>query len=82
MAVFVVVYISALNTEIEVCRGIGMREFEPCAGLAQRRHTPFGMVVRIDIQNRVLAVIEVITESEEGVRVTKRATNPSVEGLA
>ena len=81
MAVLIVMHVTSLHTEIEVAGGEGVCEPESQTALAQRSQAPFGAVVRIDIEDRFLAVIEVVAEIEEGVGVAQRPADITVVDL-
>ena len=78
MTVFMVENITAVDTEIQVARAISVLEIESQKGLAQGGETPFCLMVGIDIQNRVLAVIQMVAEVKQGVRMTQTAAHITV----
>ena len=81
MAVLIVMHVTSLDPEIEVAGGEGVCEPESQTALAQRSQAPFGAVVRIDIEDRFPAVIEVVAEIEEGVGVAQRPADVAVVDL-
>ena len=78
MTVLMVVDIAAVESEIEFAGTEGVLEIQSHFRLAQRRETPFGLVVGIDIEDGSLAVVHVVAEIEEGIRMTYRAAYISV----
>ena len=73
MTVFIVEDISAVETEIEVAIREIMREIQSYFGLTECSQTPLGMMVCIHIQDGLLAVVQMVSEIEQGVRMTNRS---------
>jgi hypothetical protein len=78
MTVLMIVYISAVESEIEFAGVEGMAEVESDLRLTQCGETPFGFMVGIDIEDGAFAVVEVVAEVEEGIGVTECAADIAV----
>ena len=81
MTVLMIVYVTSINPEIEIACAERMREIHSHYCLAQRSQAPFSMMMRIDIQNRVLAVVHMVAEIEERIRMTQGRTDIPMERL-
>ena len=82
VTVFVVIDIATIETEIEVASGVGVGEIQSYLGLTQGSETPFRLMMRIDIKDGVLSVIEMIAEIKERVGVPYGSAQVSVIGFA
>ena len=71
MAVFMIVYIPAVHAEIEIAVTERMGEIQPYRSLTERSQSPFGFMMGIYIENRFLAVIQMISEIKQGVRMAQ-----------
>ena len=80
MSVLVVVYIPAFDTEIEVAGRERMLEIQAQFAFTQSRRSPFCMMTCMHIEDRVLAVIEMVSEPKERVRMTDCTTDIAVIG--
>ena len=78
MAVLMIEDIASAQAEIEVAFRVGMREVKAHVSLTECGQTPFGTMVRIDIKNRILGIIQVISEIQECVRVPQGTADISV----
>ena len=82
MAVLMVEDITAVESEIEFASAERMPEIKSDLRLAQCRESPLGLMMRIDVEDGSLAVIQVIAEIKERIRVTNRAADVAVVVLA
>ena len=82
MAVLMIEDISAVQSEIEFARAERMPEIESGFRLTQRCESPFRLMMSIDIKDGALAVVQVIPEIKQGIRVTNRAADITVVVLA
>ena len=73
MAVFMIEHISSVYAEIEITGSKCMREFKSQIGFTQCIQTPFRLVMRIDIKNGFLAVVKMVSEVKERIRVSQSA---------
>ena len=70
--------VRSAKTEIEVARREGMTEIETYAGIAVCPTTPFCPMIGIDIEDAILAVVEMICEIEQRIGMPQSATHISV----
>ena len=82
MAVLVIEDITAVETEIQIAGRESVGEVKTDLGLTQRRQPPFCFVMCIHIKDRFLAVVQMVTEIKQGVRVTDSAADITVVFLA
>ena len=73
--------VGATDAEIEVASRERMAEIEADARVAVGTPAPLCPVIGIDIEDAILAVVEMIGEIEEGIGMPQTATHESVVGV-
>lgn len=73
--------VGATDTEIEVASRERMAEIEADACIAVGTPAPLCPVIGIDIEDAILAVVEMVSKIEEGIGMPQTASHESVVGI-
>lgn len=73
--------VGATDAEIEVASREGMAEIESDTRIAFGMRTPLCTMISIDIEDTILAVVEMVSKIEESIVMPKTASHESVVGI-